>query len=60
MGAGEESEGLREENLGLQERLNKEIRGKNDAKNAHLVFKGKVKEDQEEKLCQIDVLECEN
>jgi predicted nuclease with TOPRIM domain len=24
------------------------------------VFKGKVKEDQEEKLCQIDVLECEN
>jgi predicted nuclease with TOPRIM domain len=52
--------GLREENLGLQERLNKEIRGKNDAKNAHLVFKGKVKEDQEEKLCQIDVLECEN
>lgn len=58
-GRGGEVRELREENLGLQERLNEEIRGKNDAKNVHLVFKGKIKEFQEEKLCQIDVLSCE-
>ena len=56
----EEIQRLREENLGLQERLDYEIRGKNDAKNGHLVFKGKIKEFQQEKLCQIDVLSCEN